>query len=319
VVIYSTDSKNNLLILITERGLIMKKGMKSILTPVLVASFMAMSATPAMAATTPKTIDYVAFGDSVAAGVRGGNADPRDPAYELGSAYGYTDNIANKLREAGVLGSFNEQFAISGATAAGLALASNILNYPAPPEINPVYNLVKNAEIMTLDIGANDLLGPLYEYVATHSDIQYDNSTQMAEVVNILNGIMGGHYFGSTGAAVQGNIETILKNILNVNPSVKIYVMGYYNPLPALSAANNMDLQVNAAMNYFNTFIETATKKITDANEGASINYVDTMAAMAKNSDKNLVPTDIHPTEAGYRVIAKEFWSQVKLNLRNAE
>jgi lysophospholipase L1-like esterase len=71
-------------------------------------------------------------------------------------------------------------------------------------------------------------------------------------------------------------------------------------------------------MEYFNTFIKNAINQVAK-NNSPSIYYVDTMAAMAKNSDKNLVPTDIHPTEAGYRVIAKEFWSQIKLNLRKAE
>ena len=317
MVIYRTNSKNNLLILITERGLIMKKGMKSILTPILVATFMAMPIAPAMAAATPNHIDYVAFGDSVAAGVRGGNAAPWDPAYEKGSEFGYTDNIANKLEEAGVLNSFNEDYAISGATAAGLAIASNALNYPAPPAYNPAYNLVKNAEIMTLDIGANDLLGDLYKYVATLDDINDATPQAVAPILNnILNGLIPSSIpgSGSAGLEIEANIETILQNILNANPNVKIYVMGYYNPLPVLPASYGVD----SAMYYFNQFIiKKAISDVIANNKVASINYVDSMAAMAKNSDKNLVPTDIHPTEAGYRVIAKEFWSQVKLNLRN--
>jgi lysophospholipase L1-like esterase len=312
VVIYSANSKNNLLILITERGLIMKKGMKSILTPVLVASFMAMSVTPAMAARTPKTIDYVAFGDSVAAGVRGGVWNPLP---EEGSDYGYTDNIRNKLEEAGVLGDFNEQFAISGATAAGLVEALK----------DPVYGpralqLVQNAEIVTLDIGANDLLGPLYKYVlpliANPSSIWYTNPTEVVtQVVGILSDITTS--LGSEGLAIKGNIETILQNILNVNPNVKIYVMGYYNPLPALSAAYGVDL--NTPIKHFNNFIiKKAISNVNTHNKGASITYIDTMHAMS-SSDENLVPTDIHPTESGYVDIADEFWKKIELDIRKAK
>lgn len=281
----------------------MKKVIKSILTLLLAASFIAMSVTPVMAAEASKTIDYVAFGDSVAAGVRGGNGAPGS---ELKSDYGYTDDIANKLKDASVLGSFNEDFAISGMTAEKLAGALN------DPIYGPAaYQLVKNAEIVTLDIGANDLLEPLYNYVAALSDIQ-DADPIVISV--ILQQIMSNLY-GPASLNLQHNIEVILQSILNANQNVKIYIMGYYNPLPALPNIN-----LNAPVEYLNNYIiKAAIYNVTLSNPSASITYIDTMEAMAKNSDKNLVPTDIHPTEAGYRTIAKEFWSQIKLNLRKID
>jgi hypothetical protein len=105
-----------------------------------------------------------AFGDSCAAGVRGGVGEPGS---ELSSDKGYTDNLAAMLEEAGVLGSFNEDFCTSGMTAALLAENTAVLSDETTEEAQ----LVADAEIVTLDIGANDLLAPLYEYVASLTSI----------------------------------------------------------------------------------------------------------------------------------------------------
>ena len=107
----------------------------------------------------PKTLNYVAIGDSVAAGVRGGIYPPGS---EPGSDKGYTDYIANKLKSAGVLGDFNKDICVAGATA--LELAQRVgadLSGPAGKEATAI----KNADIITFDAGANDLLGPLYQYL----------------------------------------------------------------------------------------------------------------------------------------------------------
>lgn len=293
-----------------------------------------MQIVPAMAAETTNHIDYVAFGDSVAAGVRGGISYP---GFELGSNKGYTDDIAKMLEDSDVLKSFNknEIFCRSGMTAETLAINSAVLNTPGTPE----WHLVKNAEIVTLDIGANDLLGPLYAYFGTLTDaqkatlmyIQQANPAELVsilkqpEVVGILNEVMErlnqivyNLYYGSTGQDAQRNIKIILQNILNANKNVKIYIMGYYNPLPALSAAYNAaynaNLDLNTPVQYFNNFIIKAISEVIDSNKGASIYYVPTMAAMI-SSNVNLAPTDIHPTEAGYQVIANEFWKEIGVYL----
>lgn len=289
----------------------MKKVIKSILTLLLAVFFAAMSIVPAMAANTRNRIDYVAFGDSLAAGVRGGIGLP---GCELGSDYGYTDDIANMLEEAGVLESFNEDFTMSGETAAGLAEKSDVLNDPGTEE----WHLIKNAEIVTLDIGANDLLGPLYDYVLpliadTDSEWYTDQEAVIDNIIEVIIPEIKESLSTGKGLEIQGNIETILQNILNANKKVKIYVAGYYNPLPALSGEPyNVDL--NTSVVYLNSLIIAAIKDVLAENKGASIKYVDTMAVMSNAlSDGLLVPYDIHPTEAGYQVIADEFWNQIEL------
>lgn len=275
----------------------MKKASRIILSFCLAASFLALPFAPALAYSSSNQIDYVAFGDSVAAGVRGGVS-------EAGSDFGYTDDLAAYLKASGVLSSFNENFCTSGMTAKTLAANTAVLNNKSSNE----YKLVKNAEIATLTIGANDLLAPLYAYVST---LKGATSTDMAKLKEILSAIANQVYDSTTAPSVQANIETILQNILNANPNIKIYVMGYYNPLPAVSTLIGVDM--TTPLKDFNVYIRKAVSDVAAKNTGASISYVDTMAAMVADTANFLVMSDIHPTPSGYKVIAAEFWKQIEL------
>ena len=278
----------------------MKKITKASISALLSAVLLSLTLVSSQAA--QANIDYVAFGDSVASGVRGGVGDPGS---ELGSDYGYTDNIANILKDIGILGSFNEELCISGNTAKRLAGDTEVLNDAS----SAMAKVVADAEIATVDIGANDLLGPLYDYVNTLKSV---NDVDPIAAASILSTMVNNLYNGTVGPEVQANIETVLQNILNANKDVRIYVMGYYNPLPVLTASYNVDL--NPSVKYFNTFITAAIDSVLAKNPGAAITYVPTFDAMAM-SDKNLVPIDIHPTETGYKVIADEFWSKIRVDL----
>jgi lysophospholipase L1-like esterase len=223
-----------------------------------------MLAVPAMAWTRTKQIDYVAFGDSCAAGVL---ADPVHPGSTLFSDFGYTDDINNMIRAIGIQGNFSEFFCTSGQTSYGLLqqIADNQSTFKS---------LVGAAEIVTIDIGANDLLGPLYAYyeecVANEVELTIEGATPALN--EIINGL------STTSKNVQANIQQILRSILNVNKNVKIYVMGYYNPLPALEEQYNIDL--SAYVVYFNSYIARAVANVVIRNFGASITYVPTLVPM---------------------------------------
>ncbi len=277
----------------------MKKTIRVFASVLLAVLLAAMTVVPALAANTPGKIDYVAFGDSCAAGVRGGVGAPGS---ELSSDKGYTDNIAAMLEEAGVLGSFNEDFCTSGMTAALLAVDTAVLSDETTEEAQ----LVADAEIATLDIGANDLLAPLYDYAASLTSFA-DVDAEEAQAV--LEAMIEDLTTGTTGTDIQANIQTVLQNILDANGSVRIFVMGYYNPLPVMSALYDVDL--DEPTEYFNTFIQAAISDTLEENPDAYISYVPTFGAMAA-AEGSLAATDIHPTEAGYRVIAEEFWKQIE-------
>jgi lysophospholipase L1-like esterase len=281
----------------------MKKVIKSILSLLLVTSIMAISTAPVMAAETRNHIDYVALGDSCAAGVLFG--DSNYPGG--GSGLGYTDDIAKMLDNAGVLSSFNKDFAMSGETAAGLATKTDVLNTPDTAQ----WHLVKDAEVITLDIGANDLLKPLYDSIAGYiSSLNNDKKAALGEIAKqmptdlngaiqllirsgILNKLEVQNLLASIKNAidqslaptgdekmfeVKCNIETILQNILNANKTADIYVMGYYNPLPALSAYFDTDpnnhyiTKINSYIISFNNLIiKKAISNVVAKNKHASL------------------------------------------------
>lgn len=275
----------------------MKKISKIIASICLAATVLTLTVAPALASIESGAINYVAFGDSVAAGVRGGVSEP-------GSDYGYTDEIAAMLRDAGVLSGFNEDFCVSGMTAKLLASNTAVLGDKGSAS----YKLVEAADIATLSVGANDLLAPLYDYIKTIDGIQ---NADTAKVKEALSAVSNKVYDGTTAPQLQADIETILQNIISANEDIVIYVMGYYNPLPAVSAMLGVDM--NTPLKDFNEYIQKAVTGTAAKNKSASIYYVDTMAAMATNASANLVMADIHPTPAGYKAIASEFWKQVKL------
>ncbi|SHI10717.1 Lysophospholipase L1 [Sporobacter termitidis DSM 10068] len=276
----------------------MKRTAKSIVFLVLALALPALACTPGLAAGAPGTINYVAFGDSVSAGVRGGVGAPGS---EPGSDKGYTDDIAGLLKDAGVLGGFNEDYCLSGETAKGLAQKTEALRDASSPGAA----LVRNADIITVDVGANDLLGPLYAYAGTLKSVTDYDLDKAAQILKQ----MIDELYGATGAGIQADYETILRNMLAANDGVRIFVMGYYNPLPVASALAGVDLDEPTA--YLNTLIQTAIAGVQADYPGASISYVPTFDAMAAAPD-SLVATDIHPTESGYTVIAGEFWKQLK-------
>ena len=124
----------------TERTSSMKTAFRKTLSILLSVLILAAATAPSFAAPSAK-LDYAAFGDSVAAGVRGGIS-------ELSSDYGYTDLIASDLRAEGALGDFSEAFCTSGMTAKQLAANTAVLKDTS----SSAYKLVKNAELATLTI-----------------------------------------------------------------------------------------------------------------------------------------------------------------------
>ncbi|WP_050179769.1 S-layer homology domain-containing protein [Domibacillus robiginosus] len=85
-------------------------------------------------------IDYVAFGDSIAAG---------QTPYNVRVGTSYTDFIAAELNEEGMLSSFTKEFAVSGETSAQFLAKLSLPN---------VKEAVEKAELITISTGANDLL-----------------------------------------------------------------------------------------------------------------------------------------------------------------
>lgn len=234
----------------------MKVRIKFLLVLALALLLVITTASPAFAGR-PGAIDYVAMGDSGAAGVRA--VFGMQPGFEEGSDYGYTDNIARWLAMRGSLGSFNEDYAISGNTAAELAIMT---------DTKKAQRILKKAELVTITIGANDVLGPLYAYyyACVEGGVEMTVEGAMAAVNEILTN-MPTQY-----PVILADLMKVLSNTLDATPNAKIYIMGYYNPLPFLS---DLGVELAPAVMAINDLILLAIAN-TEYMYGVTIDYVPT-------------------------------------------
>lgn len=217
--------------------------------------------------------DYVALGDSLAHGM--------DEVGMIG--LGYTDFVAQALQQDGFITSYNKGFAYSGYTTKDVLedLQNNVekpvVGFGYQSEKVKLRTSIKEAEIITLTAGANDLIPILKESQTTGI-----NATAMLKASQV---------------AIK-NIASILEEIKELNPNAQVYVMGYYNSFPYYS----QDLQ-----NQFKMLLKVMNATIKTTVEKAGAVFVPTYDIVAKDISSYLPnPENIHLSEAGYLAVANE-------------
>lgn len=203
-----------------------------------------------------KVVDYVALGDSLAAGMTptGG--------FDLG----YPDYLVNRFEQSQYTVGYTN-FGVSGYTSSDLV--RDVLTR------EDVQAKIKEAEFITIDIGANDLLRAL------------NKPEQIPAIIG----------------EVTVNLQTTLNTIDRLNPNVKVYVMGYYNPFPYLPQE-----QQNALL----PLLETLNQTIESRAAANGDTYVATEKIIAKRYEIYLPnPSNIHLSKEGYQLVAKEFWKNI--------
>ncbi|RHW43531.1 SGNH/GDSL hydrolase family protein [Neobacillus notoginsengisoli] len=215
--------------------------------------------------------DYVALGDSLAAG--------QTPYKELKA--GYPDYLASRFAQS----QYNielENYGFSGYRTTDIL---NELYYPTNPKYASLRASIKDAELVTIGIGANDLLA---------------NLTKIQQNPALAPGVIQG---------IGNNLFAILSEIDRIKPGTKVYVMGYYNPYPHLP--EDQQAALLPLLDGLNRVIETVA--LANGDE-----FVPT-AELIKKYEKKYVPNpaDIHLSLEGYEAIAKEFW-KTYLKTRNS-
>jgi Lysophospholipase L1 and related esterases len=208
--------------------------------------------------------DYVALGDSYSAG---------QTPFGDSEGYSYSDIIKDKLAAQGILGSYDKK-GISGYTTTDLQ-----------QQLPGIKRILYNAEIVTLDIGINDILN-LPKVEAYRSDPSSRNFSAAQRAVR------------NEIPDTESRIKAIIEEIKAVNPyfDPQIYIMGYFDAFRDLPE--------------FVDFIDQLNTAISEAAAETGAVYVDTMAVIAEKSDEYF-PGDIHPTVEGYQAIAEEFWKSI--------
>ena len=210
-----------------------------------------------------KVADLTVLGDSLAAG--------QTPYREFEKGYG--EFLKERFEQSQYKGDLNNH-GVSGYVSSEL-----LKDVQAKTE---VMQSIKDAEVIVMDIGANDLLRAL-----------------QSKNPEVIQGALAG---------VHHNLNEILKTIDELNPRVDVYVMGYYNPFPYLPEGQQALLM---------PLLEALNQTIEEASKNNGDTYVPTEKIIAKHYEEYLPnPVDIHLSEEGYKIVAKEFWKAIDGNLK---
>lgn len=213
---------------------------------------------------------YIALGDSLAAG--------QTPFREIDT--GYTDLIGLELKRANRLAHYTKTLAFPGFT------TGDVLNLVQTQDAQEV---LKNATLVTISAGANDLLG-LMRVNPSNGTIAYEQ----VQVNFALNN-------------VRKNIGSIIKEVQKVAPNAKIYVMGYYFAYPHLQETQKAGIRKEL------TTLHTILKNEAEANGATFVSVEEAF----NGKEKELLPntSDVHPTMEGYRLMANAFFKAYKLGM----
>ncbi|MCZ8514736.1 S-layer homology domain-containing protein [Paenibacillus filicis] len=251
-------------------------------SPLLVsASDAASSAADSIPPHWSQNVTYLALGDSLAYGVTPTNT----------AGLSYADYLAASIQGTGSLVGYEKRFSYPKYTTADVLtdLKANVTKdvYGRPdPNGLAIRDVAKNANLVTLDAGANDLLGLLHQDSVTHS--VYLNPEEIQPML----------------LTVQSNVYQILAELRGLSPKADLYVMGYYNAFPYLSAQEQAGLltvldQLNLAL------------KQTAATMGAT--FVPTKDLIAAKATTYIPsPANIHLSPEGYQAVAGEFWRNIQ-------
>lgn len=240
---------------------------------------------------TSSSINYLALGDSISCGM---SAD---------SGKGYVDLFHKHLETLGRYGEVNLQnLSVSGDKSSDLLTKFQTDEYK---------EAVKDAKIITISIGGNNLLSPVIEAVCQAFGVNKDDNpnyqTELALAVAsnpnkdaILAGIVSsGTLLQSLNSGIlqfQSDFPKIIKTIKEIAPESEIYVLTLYNPFnskdPMYSAFDSIINRINKTIK-----IQTNNCNIVDVYE-----KLKTTSGAVNFSLSNMM-IDPHPTTIGHAAI----------------
>lgn len=221
-----------------------------------------LSVTLGVSSAFASTENYIAIGDSLAAG--------QTPYQEIDA--GYADLIAMRLGMLGKLTHYTKELAFPGFT------TTDVLERVQSDEASA---LLKNATLITISAGANDLLrlvqvNPKAGTLA-FSQLQVDYALNVA----------------------RKNMAQILAELQVRAPKANVYVMGYYFAYPTVHPTQKEG--TNAQLVRLNTILQQQATQ-------AGATYVDVYEAFGLETVDYLPNSaDVHPNFEGYRQMANAF------------
>lgn len=226
-------------------------------------------------------ITYVALGDSLSAG--------QNPYGEI--KIGYTDLLANYLNSKDKLKFFTKEYSKSGYETSDIL--NDLENNKKIIIDNKEYNirkLLRETDLITISIGANDLINDLN--ITTILSTITDTKNLYQEIDNIFIKIKN----------VITEVEKYAKG--------QILVIGYYNPFPnqKIISQEKMDL-----------IFAHVDEKFEDICTSPNTNYISIYQKFKENPNYLPNTKDIHPNTEGYEAIKKEITNFIEKNTKLVE
>lgn len=217
-----------------------------------------------------KKVYYLALGDSLASG---------DGAYGK-KIKGYSDYVADYLKQRNLLETYVDEFARSGYRTTDLI---NSITDNKKVSINKkqvtLQNALIKADLVTVSIGANDILNK----INTELPIDY------ASLYNYIDDL-------------GDDLEELL-SLMREYCKEDIVLIGYYNPYPYLNNVNTDNV-----FSYLNSKYEKISREY-------DVIYVEIGTLFKENPQFLPNENDIHPSKEGYKAISGEIISAVNKTL----
>lgn len=247
------------------------------------------------------TVDYVAFGDSIAYG------------YGLNDV---NDGFVNIVGE--YLNSDVSNYAVSGLTSTQLVEMLESGDYDDD---------IINADVITLTIGSNDILLPFMNLLYTSLNLEgnpdtalkdwYDNTDIFTKLM-ALNSINVAISNDTTLDEACENFETntfptIISDIKELNPDCEIIVTEFYNPYYSVNIGGvfNLGAMSDKYIQELNSVLYSTSA--TDYKVAKIYNSFNTIGLT--NVDSETLNMDPHPNVDGHRVIADAVIEQLDTQL----
>ena len=207
-------------------------------------------------------ITYISIGDSLSVGIdSNGNTN-----------YGYSNYLANYLKDKDLLKSYNNYFSTSGTRIIDLKnkLETNWTIKKDSKSLS-LKKCLREAELVTLSVGMDDILTEL-----TLSTVSVENLSNK-EITTIVDKTID-------------ELDSLFKELRKYAKEDIIFI-GFYNPLEEDSLTTER----------LYTYLITKTK---DLCKTYDIEYLDIYNLFKKNKDYIDNPTNIYPTTEAYQMIA---------------
>ena len=220
--------------------------------------------------TTTNQITYLSLGDSLALG---------ENAYG-DVQYGYSDFIASYLKRNDMLAFYSKDFAKSGARIGDLenSIFKNE-KITVQKKQYAIKELLREADLVTVSIGANDLLSDLS---LSSMDSFLLDEEKMLEKID----------------AMLLSLDELFQ-LLQKYMKGKVIVVGYYNPL------HESDAKVNRLFSYLEKGYEEKCERY-------HFTYLSIRTLFENHQDYLPNPFNIHPGNQGYQAIANQIIDELE-------